>query len=246
MGADRLEELLTRLHEKPAPDSGHRAALRAELVARFRQQRPAGTRPAVERASFLQAHPLFVPLTAALVLLVGLGAAAQVPADYAVEVGRLITVTADRPAADWPKPLELQPVLQQLGRTHEIQLKLRRAPEGGASLQIELWGSQIAADAVEQLRSAFPALREAQITSVPLEGTARGSLADKLGREVFHLRAGDPASIEAAKRELQARLRALGKDGNVDVQVEEAPGGRRKVTVKVEAVETAPAPEEQK
>lgn len=243
MGADRLEELLTRLHERPSRDSGHRAALRAELVARFRLLRPAGARPAAERASLLQAHPLLVPLTAALVLLVGVGAAAQVPADYAVEVGRLLTIAADRPAADWPKPAELLPVLQQLGRTHEVQLKARRAPDGSASLQVELWGSQIAADAVEQLRSAFPALREARITSVPLEGTARGSLADKLGREVFHLRAGEPASIEAAKRELQARLRALGKDGSVDVQVEEAPGGRRKVTVKVEAVETAPAPE---
>ncbi|MBS2024099.1 MAG: hypothetical protein JST92_16980 [Deltaproteobacteria bacterium] len=235
MAPSRLEKLLARLHQRAAQPSTHQSALRAELVAAYRKQVLAQSQSTLTERSSTMQRKMMLRLAVAFVFVLGLGAASRAPADYAVEVGRRIEISAAKPAKDWPSPMELQPVLQQLGHTHEVQFKAMRSPDG-VKYSIEMWGQSIAADAVEQLRSAFPALREATITETPIEATAKGHLSDKIGLKLFNVKS-DPAAIEQAKKELLEQLRARGEDGKVDIQVEDGDNGKRQVRVQVEKVE---------
>jgi len=243
MSRDRLEEQLARLHRGASDPSRHQPALRAELVARFRRQLPPQSQSTPPPRSATMRKPVLLSRFAiAFGLLLGLGAASRVPADYPVQVGKRIDIVAQRPGADWPGPSELEPVLQQLGHTKELQVRARRAPEGALTLSIELWGPSVAEDAAEQLRRAFPALAGATITVTPLEVELRGTLGDRIGGELFKLK--DPAAFEAARAKLQAQLQAElkadGKQGTVEVQAQEV-DGKRKVMIKVEAAGEAPA-----
>jgi hypothetical protein len=212
------------------PDPARREALRAQLLSRQQRLYPArAARP-----------PRWLPrLATTAVLVLALSFSFAAPAVHEVEVGRRVTLTAAGEGSA-PDPKVLVPLLTELGGTRELQVRLQRRPGGGVTLQVDLWGAHLAADAPERLRQALPALRDAAITDEPLRGHARTRLGLLLGQRLLGL-ADDPASIAAARAALQAEL---GAQGTVDLQVETGGDGRRKVKFTVEKTRTGPRPGE--
>jgi hypothetical protein len=224
-------------------DPAQREALKAALLARHAQAYPART---------ARAHPWLPRLMMAAALAALLLVSFAAPAEHEVEVGRRLTLSMKGDGGP-PEPSLLGPLLEQLvrppggqeqpRRTRQIQVQLRRGPEGLA-LQVELWGAQLVPDAAERLRAGIPALKDATITDEPLRGRAR----TRLGLLPFHwlLKVGDdPAEIAAATARLQAELAARGEDAKVDIKVLKGTGGQRKLQVEVEATKAGP-PEEKK
>jgi hypothetical protein len=115
-----------------------------------------------------------------------------------------------------PRPVE--------GEKRQVRVTVQNE-DGAQTMRLDIWGA-VAPDIQATLRQAFPALQGATIAVSALDGPAPG---------VAELPDGDPsdpAAVAALKKQLEERLRAEGKDGTVDVQVDEA-DGRRKVEVRV-------------
>lgn len=166
----------------------------------------------------------------ASVLVLGLGTALAAPAEYPVEVGKRVAIRVAHPSGTEPRPGQIVPKLDLRGQNVQVDAKVKQLPDGSLEMQLDLWGDAIPGDLEARVRTAFPELKDAQVTVTSLEGTVRTTQAGKIGHEL--LDAGkDPAKLEAARREVQARLEAENPGAQVEVQV--SPDGReQKVTVK--------------
>ena len=212
----------------PAQREGLKAALLARHAKLYAEQQ-AGQRPQ-------RAHPWLPRLAMAGALAALLLVSFAAPAERELEVGRRITLVLAGEDAPPPDPKLLVPLLEQLGKTRQIQVQLKKLP-AGLTLQVELWGAQLAPDAAERLRAAIPELRGAAITDEPLRGRARTRLGLIWGRRLLGL-TEDPAQIAAARAWVEADLAARGEHGKVDIQVERGADGRRKVRATVESHKT--------
>ena len=215
----------TQRHEA---DPARREALKAALLARHGQRYPGRT---------ARAHPWLPRLAMAGVLGAALLASFAAPAERLVEVGERLTIEV--PGGGVPPGAEIEvkallALVRQEVDTREIQVKARRQPAGGLSVQIDLWSGKLAAGAVERLRAGVPGLQAAVIKEEPLHGHMRTRFGLLLGRKLFGL-SDDPAAIAQAKAKLQLELAARGEQGRVDIQVSRHEDGRREVRVEVEA-----------
>jgi hypothetical protein len=106
------------------------------------------------------------------------------------------------------------------------KVKVMQDHEGGATMVVELWGSGLPEESALEagLAQEFPALANAAITVEALDA------ADGPAQVEAHSDAEDP---EVAKQEIIDELRAQGVEGDIEVDVEDGPDGRR-VEVQVE------------
>ena len=177
----------------------------------------------------------------------GIVAACTAPVDLDVEVGRTLQI---RYAADGhPAPKEVAAFLQsalaeeakdaKTARTEAERVRrevgFRVKKEAGAvAIDAEIWGNGPPPGALAgRLQEAFPALGDAHIKEELLHGKVRGTLAKKLGLEVFDLDLLASTDVEAARQKVMEQLLAQGVEGKVDVQIEGS-GGERKVMIRVE------------
>lgn len=222
----------------PAPRPQHAAALEADLLRKF------DARPAPARR-WLHSRPAR-RLAFGTVLVAGLAAASQAPVDGSVPVGFRFRITLPAGA-----PLPPRDALAQALRgdeaaapgAHQTQVELRvmRDETQAFTVQADVWSEASPADVETRLR-ALPELATATITTTALEGQVHQTLAQLLGQELFDLPT-DPASIEAARQKLQAKLSADGRPAQVDLQVDDSEPGKKRVTVKVTRDEAEVAPE---
>ncbi len=191
-----------------------RDALEADLLRRFDALHPKEEKPMFTWKTML---------VAAAVLL----AAGAAPAQYAAEVGKKVQIHVSHPARDMPAPDEVPEVLREAGTRMTIEIRVQHSGDA-ADYEYQLWGDGIAGDIEARLRSAFPALKDAQITVSSIEGQVKTSLAGLLEKKL--LQAGDdPVKIEAARREVQSELQKDHPDAKVEVEI--APDGKRRVKV---------------
>jgi hypothetical protein len=115
-----------------------------------------------------------------------------------------------------PRPVE--------GEKRQLRVTVR-SEDGGQTMRLDIWGA-VAPDIQATLRQAFPALQTAAIAVSALEGPppAVAGLPDG--------DLSDPDTVAALKKKIEERLRAEGKDGTVEVEVDDA-DGRRNVEVRV-------------
>ena len=231
-------DLATLYPQPPAPRPEHAPALEAELLHRFDARPLPGRR-------WLRSRPVR-RLAFGSVLVAGLAAASQAPVDASVPVGYRFLI-ALAPGGQLPPRDSLAQALRgdvaTTAGTHQAQVEMRvlRDESQQDTIQADVWSE--ASPAVEARLRALPELAGATITITAIEGQVHQTLAQLLGQELFDL-PSDPASIEAARQKLQAKLSADGRDAQVDLQVDDSEPGKKRVTVKVtrDQDEVAPPP----
>lgn len=231
---------LTRIfrRQEAPPSGGHRAALEAELLARFGELHPQSRR---ERSM-----SMITGWRLALVggLLLAAGGASQAPADVKAEIGKRIEVVSGGPLAH-PVVEAAVAALQAGGRRFEVRVQGEPRGDGQVLTRIELFGETVALDEVAAtLRRAVPALAGLPISVVPIEREVAGTVGEAAGRLVGLERTLSPEELKAA---ISAELAAEEPGAEVEVEVEDQ-GGARQVRVQVRRTEvegaTAPAPAE--
>ena len=230
----RSDVTLTRFFRRQAapPSDGHRAALEAELLARFGELHP--------KSKEERHMSLITGWRLALVagLLLAAGGASQAPAEVKAEIGKRIELESGAPL-DREVVEAAVAALQAGGRRYEVRVQGAPRGDGQVVTRLELFGETVALEAVEAtLRGAVPALAGLAITVVPIEREVEGTLGQAAGRLVGLEPDLSPEELKAA---IAAELAAEAPDAAVEVQVEEA-DGRRQVKVQVLRVEGADAP----
>ena len=209
--------MIRDLYPEPLPPSpDKRDALERRLLARFDQLHPQQEVPVFQKKRLLFA----------LALLLGVSVALGSPAQYAVEVGKKITIHEAWPAGQGPELAALISELRGWGQKLQVEMRLQGS---GASrdLEVTVFGENIPADIEQRLRARFPGLKDARIDVASVEGRVQSSLAGLLRAKL--LQAGDdPEKIEAARREVQAELQRQYPGASVDVQ---HTGGKTQVKV---------------
>ena len=224
MTTRRTESLLEGLHPQgPLPREAHRAELEAELLAGYdkRYSRPTAT------------HRLrWASLISAAVLLLGVLAAAKAPAEYAESLGQRIEVSSPQ-GGTLPQGAELARIVEEglapgLGRPGtrtEVNVEVLQLGSGVRVLRIDVWGDG-RKDLIQTLRGRIPALANANLKVIPLEGKVRTSLAGLLGHRMLRLRAS-PEVVAAARTALREQI-GRGETGTtVEVDVQEEHGKQR-------------------
>ncbi len=226
---------LTRFFRRQAapPSDGHRAALEAELLARFGELHP--------KSKEERHMSLITGWRLALVagLLLAAGGASQAPAEVKAEIGKRIELVSGAPL-DRAVVEAAVDALQTGGRRYEVRVQGAPRGDGQVVTRLELFGETVALEAVEAtLRGAVPALARLAITVAPIEREVEGTLGQAAGRLVGLQPDLSPEELKAA---ISAELAADEPDAEVEVQVEDA-GGQRQVKVQVHRVEGAERPD---
>jgi len=232
MTTRRTESLLEGLHPRgPQPHEAHRAELERELLADYdkRYAKPTAT------------HRLrWVSLLSAAVLLLGVLAAAKAPAEYAESLGQRIEVSSPA-GGTLPQGAELARIVEEglapgLGRPgtrSEVNVEVIQLGSGARVLRVDVWGDG-RKDLIQTLRGRIPALANATLKVIPLEGKVRTSLAGLLGRRMLRLHAS-PEVVEAARTALREQIGRGDSATTVEVDVQEE-GGKRRVLVRMRRV----------
>jgi hypothetical protein len=190
-----------------------------------------------------------VALIAAAAVLVGAAACAAAPADLDVEVGRSVEVRYDATAVAL-EPSAVADAIKTAAGVKEEEEEAAAKSEGprerktiGVRVQrrgdfievrAEVWGTELSeAPLAEAMTKALPALKGAEIKEEHLQGKVRGTLGEKLGRDLFNMDVLDQSDVETARRQVMEQLAAQGVEGKVDVKIE-GEGKKRKVMIRVE------------
>ena len=193
-----------------------------------------------------------VAVIAAAAVLVG-AAACVAPADLDVEVGRSVEVrynpsavslepsaVADAiKAAAGVKGEGSAPPAEGARARKEVNVRVKRLGDS-VEIRAEVWGTDLPAGPIaEALTRELPALKGAEIKEKHLQGKVRGTLGEKIGRDLFDIDVLDEADVETARRQVMEQLAAQGVEGKVDVKIE-GDGTKRKVMIRVEQEDCEP------
>ncbi len=174
------EELSQALRgREPHANPEHQARLEQELLAAYDAR-------AKHRARRARA-PGWRYATAAGFLLC-LVTATQVTAEYKVEVGKRIRLML--PVDQKPPPglgeKMAQALLATSSRLVDVQVMLRRTPEGAATLMVDVWGDQLVQDGEGLQRlHAMPELAGISVEVTSLTGRVRDNLLGVVGHSLF-------------------------------------------------------------
>ena len=210
------EELSRALRGQEPPTSPeHRARLEQELLAAYDAR--VGQRARRTRSPWLR-------YATAAGFLLCLVTATQVTAEYKVEVGKRIRLVlpADRmPGRDFGNTVA-QEFLADSSHLVDVQVMLRRTPDGGVSLMVDVWGDRLVQDAqgLERLR-AMPELSGVSVEVTSLKGRVRDNLLGVVGHSLFRAGASREEREQARQRLLEELRRQEGAGADIDVDVEE-------------------------
>jgi hypothetical protein len=203
-----------------------------------------------------------VAVIAAAAVLVG-AAACVAPTELDVEVGRSVEVRYDssavslepRAVADAIKAAagvkEDAPPAEGERARREMNFRVKRLGDS-VEIRAEVWGTDLPEGPLAgALQKELPALKGAEIKEEHLQGKVRGTLGEKLGRDLFDIDVLDEADVAKARQQVMEQLAAQGVEGKVDVKIE-GDGTKRKIMIRVENEDCDPgepgtaAPPEQK
>ncbi|HVG59206.1 MAG TPA: hypothetical protein VNA24_11670 [Hyalangium sp.] len=216
------EELSRALRgREPPANPEHQARLEEELLAAY----DARARHRVTRAR----SPWWRYATAAGFLLC-LVTATQVTAEYKVEVGkriRMILRTDQRPPHELGQKVA-QAFLSASSHLVDVQVILRRTPDGTAMLMVDVWGDQLVQDeeGLERLL-ALPELAGISVEVTSLKGRVRDNLLGVVRHSLFRAGASPEEREQARQRLIQDLQRQEGEGAVIDVDVNEDPQNRQ-------------------
>jgi|GEM_PF-4230866 len=170
-------------------------------------------------------------VTAVGLVLVGFGA--QAPAAYSIDAGRRIELRLRR--GERPPSRDSLQALLGKGNHRQLQVQVRRTPDGEASLEIDVWGDSLPTpDALRrQIEASWPGMDLSSLVILPMDGRVRDTLAGKVRWELFRLGA-NPEALHQARADLIQRIqREEGEGAKVEVKVDDESGERR-VEIRVE------------
>jgi hypothetical protein len=233
------EELSRALRGREPPASPeHQARLEQELLAAYDAR--AGQRARRARSPWLR-------YATAAGFLLCLVTATQVTAEYKVEVGKRIRLML--PAERMPPPGLGERVAKafQSESSHlvDVQIMLRRTPEGVATLMVDVWGDQLVQDdeGMQRLR-AMPGLEGISVEVTSLKGRVRANLLGVVGHSLFRAGASPEEREQARQRFIEELRRQEGAEADVDVEVNEDPQNPQlRVRVRKRTTEPQPPPE---
>jgi len=230
------EELSRALRgQEPPARPEHQARLEQELLAEYDARAP-------QRAQRTRS-PWLRYATAAGFLLC-LVTATQVTAEYKVEVGkriRLMLPADQRPSREFGQKVA-QAFLSKSSHLVDVQIMLRRTPEGAAMLMVDVWGDQLVQDGegLERLH-ALPELAGIPVEVTSLKGRVRDSLLRVVGHSLFRAGASPEEREQARQRLIQELRRQEGEGAAIDVDVNEDPLNRQ-LRIRVRKQLTEPPP----
>jgi hypothetical protein len=166
-------------------------------------------------------------------LLIGLASAlaAITPARAEGAAGTRIEISVPAGTTAPDAKALVKAVMPADGQGGQRQVRVSVENQNGAqTIRLDLWGP-VVADAAATLRQQFPALQGANINVSALNEQSKAtSMAVAVEGDP-----SDPETLAALKKRLEEQLAAEGKQGTVDVSVEEGPDGKKKVEVRVKA-----------
>ena len=166
-------------------------------------------------------------ILAGLALLVlGIGAC-NIPTEYEAEVGKSFAIHIPRDTGEVPSTTELLAFIEKVVRADDISDSISEQVSGEMDINLLLWGSRISRDELtNRLRAEYPAFKTALFEVSELAGSVRGSLADKIGHEVFNIEvSGD--DLEEIRQQVLAQLAEQGFTGDATVELYEENGNTR-------------------
>lgn len=234
------EELSRALRgREPPAHPEHQARLEQELLAAY----DARAKPPARRAP----SPWWRYATAAVFLLC-LVTATQVTAEYKVEVGkriRLLLPADQQPSRELGQKVA-QAFLSASSRLVDVQIMLRRTPDGVGTLMVDVWGDQLVQDdeGLKRLH-ALPELAGISVEVTSLKGRVRDSLLRVVGHSLFRAGASPEEREQARQRLIQELRRQEGEGAAIDVDVNEDPQNRQlRVRVRKQMTAEPPPPSE--
>ncbi len=209
------EELSRALRDHEPLDATHRERLERELLAAYDAR---GERqPRRGRSPWLR----FAATAGVVLALVG---TTQVTAEYKVEVGKRLRLVlpADREPSRGLGDTVARAFVSGSARLVDVQVMLRRAPEGPATLVVDVWGDGLAPDSegLERLR-AVPELAGLPVEVTSLQGRVRDNLLGVVRHSLFRAGASPEERAQARRRLVEELRRLEGEGAQIDVDVEE-------------------------
>ena len=183
-------------------------------------------------------HRMWFRPVAAMLALTVLGiVACTAPTEYEVEMGKQLNVSLD----GLDKSVDLEGRLEELSAWFEaradvegVWVGIEELHEGPTRAELTVWGQGMDSAQLEaDLRADFPDMADATIEITDLTGKARGSIAEAMGHDLFHLEVTGETAEEVRTSILEA-MAAQGIEGDVHVHMEEG-DGHRTFTVDMEA-----------
>ena len=120
--------------------------------------------------------------------------------------------------------------LEAQTKAHMVKVQVRKDAGGPDRLEVEIWGDTALPESLDvDLRAAFPALADAEITQARLQGPPPEG-------EGHGVKVEGPApdeDPEAAKARIIEEMRARGVEGDIVVDIVDGPEGERHVEVNV-------------
>jgi hypothetical protein len=227
----------------------HERELLPELMSRYDRISPANER---RRKKMSHVFLRRVAVIGAAAVIVG-AISCVAPAELDVDVGTSVEVRYDASALSLEPSAVAEAIKAAAGmkddgeaappegerRRNEVDLRVLR--RGNAvEVRAEIWGMSLPEGSLAaEIQKSLPALEGAEIKEEHLQGKVRGTLGEKLGRDLFNIDVLDESDVETARQQVMEQLAAQGVEGKVDVQIE-GDGKKRKVKVRVEREDCEP------
>lgn len=165
-------------------------------------------------------------------------AVACAPAEYEVPLGARVELEAS--PAELPEGRALAEALRTRFEPEDVEIAVRRirTAEGERMTFVaDIWSDRLGSveEIAAALREEFPAvaaLPEGALRVQPLEAKVRGTVAEKLGHDLFAFRI-TAKDAEEARRQVLEQLAERGLEGDVDVRFERSEDGRERKEIRV-------------
>lgn len=223
---------------------GHEPPARPEHQARLEQELLTAYDARVEQRARRPRSPWLRYATAAGFLLC-LVTATQVTAEYKVEVGKrilLVLPASQVPPRDFGHTLA-QAFLADSSHLVDVQVMLRRTPDGQTTLTVDVWGDQLAQDAqgLERLHT-LPELSGVPVEVTSLKGRVRDNLLGVMRHSLFRAGTSREEREQARQRLIEELRRQEGEGADIDVDFEEGSQGSQDSKVRVRVRKKLPEP----
>jgi hypothetical protein len=158
-------------------------------------------------------------LASTALLVLGI-AACTIPTEYQAEVGKNVSIHVPAGAGDLPAVGKMVAFLESTGLADEVSVSISEQSDGSADIWVMAWGQKISRDdLINRMREEYPVLGQSLFEIHELEGTVRGTYAEKLGHQVLEIEV-NADTVEEIREEILQQLAEQGFVGDADVQIQ--------------------------
>jgi hypothetical protein len=252
MHRDRLTSKLGRLYKTESADPAGKQALEADLLSRYRILYPKRRRWLMLLNPWNRIAKLALTGLALCLVVVG---ACTTETITEVDLGKKLQVElADQHGTETveghfkfqymfqyrsneefaEESKKISQLLADQPGVEDASVSISQSGDGDISLDILAWGAGLDENALmATLKTAYPELSEASVSSSDLSTTIKESLASKLGRTLFNVTVSgsDP---EELRQQILEQMAAQGFTGDAQVEVQ-TEGDQQTITIEMDA-----------